>query len=97
MAADAVAPTGLSAQKESARAEQNRGQNNGGNPADGATADKAFLTLRALLALKGFGLNRTRCDDGPVHFYVTRWGMVRELRDLEAVAAFAKQAGGDHG
>ena len=52
---------------------------------------KAFLTLRAKLALAGHTLSRTDSTDGPVTYCVGRWGMVRELRDLEAVQAFAVQ------
>lgn len=54
---------------------------------------KRFATLRAQLALKGFGLSRTHVADGPVRFYVTRWGLVRELRDFAAVCDFADQVG----
>ncbi len=57
---------------------------------------KRFATLRAHLALKGYILHRTAADDGPVCFYVTRWGMVRALRDLTAVARFLNQVGGAH-
>ena len=92
--ADAVAPAGLNAQKESApaaQATQSREENEHRNSATGAGADKAFLTLRALLALKGYSLSRTHGDDGPVCFHVNRWGMVRELRDIAAVRAFAQQ------
>ena len=94
--ADAVAPAGLNTQKESApaaQATQSREQNEHRNSATGAGADKAFLTLRALLALMGYSLSRTHGDDGPVCFHVNRWGMVRELRDTAAVRAFAQQVG----
>ena len=57
---------------------------------------KWFASLRAPLALKGYGLSRTAASDGPVCFYVTRWGMARELRDLVAVARFLDQLGGAH-
>lgn len=57
---------------------------------------KHFATLRALLALKGYSLHRTAADDVPVCFYVTRWGMARELHDLAAVARFLDQVGGAH-
>ena len=55
-----------------------------------------FLTLRALLALKGHVLSRTHGDDGPVRFYVARWGLVRELPDIATVRAFAEQVGATH-
>ena len=96
VASDAVAHAGLNAQNESAPAAlaaQSREQNEHRNSATGAGADKAFLTLRALLALMGYSLSRTHGDDGPVCFHVNRWGMVRELRDIAAVRAFAEQVG----
>jgi hypothetical protein len=61
-----------------------------------AYVGKQFATLRAQLALKGYGLSRTDGADGPVFFYVGRWDMVRELRDLAAVARFLDQVGGAH-
>lgn len=99
VASDVVAPAGLNTQKESAQATQaaqSREQNEHRNSATGAGADKAFLTLRALLALKGYSLSRTHADDGPVCFHVNRWGMVRDLRDIAAVRAFAQQVGASH-
>jgi len=57
---------------------------------------KRFATLRAHLALRGYSLHRTAADDGPVCFYVTRWGIARELRDLAAVARFLEQVGVAH-
>ncbi|KPF43214.1 hypothetical protein D621_19710 [beta proteobacterium AAP51] len=96
MAADPVAPAGLNAEKETApaaQAAQSREQNEHRNSATGAGTDKAFLTLRALLALKGHVLSRTHGDDVPVRFYVTRWGLVRELPDIAAVRIFAEQVG----
>ena len=99
VASDAVAPAGLNAQKESApaaQAAQSREQNEHRNSATGAGADKAFLTLRALLALTGYSLSRTAASDGPVGFYVTRWGMARELHDSAAVERFFDEVGGAH-
>ena len=99
VASDAVAPAGLNAQKESApatQAAQSREQNEFRNFATGAGAAKAFLTLRALLTLRGYGLSRTHGDDGPVCFHVTRWGMVRQLPDTAAVRNFAEQVGATH-
>ena len=94
--ADAALPADLTAQKESApaaQAAQSREQIEPRNSATSPGEDKPFLTLRARLALKGHALHRTHGDDGPVRFYVTRWGMARELRDLAAVATFADQVG----
>ena len=64
--------------------------------AKGRADDKTFATLRALLALAGHELRRTSADDGPRGFYVSRWGHVRELRDIDAVLGFAKQVGVQH-
>lgn len=58
--------------------------------------NKDFQTLRARLAIAGHALSRTDASDGPPSYFVTRWGMVRELRDLAAVAAFAEQVGASH-
>ena len=97
--ADAVSPAGLTPQKESApaaQATQSREQNEPLNSATDAGADKPFQTLRAELALRGYGLSRTHGDDGPVCFHVNRWGMVRELANIVAVRVFAKQVGATH-
>ena len=58
-----------------------------------AADDKSFATLRALLALSGHALSRASADAGPCRYHVSRWGMVRELRDIDAVLAFALQVG----
>lgn len=97
--ADRVAPLGLNAKTKSApaaQAVQIREQNEPGISATGAATDKAFFGLRALLALKGHALSRTHGDDGPVRFYVARWGLVRELPDIAAVRVFAEQVGATH-
>lgn len=98
---DAIEPAGLIPQKESAlapQAEQSREQGDSLRIATPAGADKAFLTLRAVLALAGHSLSRTDASDGPRSYFVSRWGMVRELRDLGAVEAVAKQIEGtEHG
>ena len=89
----------MTAQKETApvaQATQSREQNEQWNSATGASADKAFQTLRAKLAMRGCGLSRTHGDDGPVCFQVNRWGMVRELANIVAVRVFAKQVGATH-
>lgn len=49
---------------------------------------KRFERLRALLALKGHELLVTA--DG---FTVRRWGLTKELHDLDAVEEFARQVG----
>ena len=99
MGAVAPARPRLSAQKETAlaaQAAQSRDQKEQQNFATGTRADKAFHTLRAHLALRGYSLHRTEADDGPVSFYVTRCGMTSEMRDLVAVARFLDRVGGAH-
>jgi len=62
---------------------------------DQADADrKAYESLRAAAAFRGYTLARSNPVDGPVVFYATRWGLVRELRDLTAAASFVTQIGG---
>ena len=58
--------------------------------------DKAFSTLRARLARAGHALSRTDADDGARSYFVSRWGMVRELRTLDDVQRFAEQVGVAH-
>ena len=89
--ADAVAPAGLTAQKESApaaQAAQSREENQHGNSATGADADKGFSTLRARLALAGFTVHLT--DDGACGcaYLVSRWAQYRTFADRDALAAF---------
>lgn len=55
--------------------------------------NKRFATLRAHLALKGYSLHRTAAGDGLVRFYVSRWGMAR---DLAVVARFLDQVEDAH-
>ena len=58
------------------------------------TAEKAFSTMQASFALLGHCLYRASGANGATVFLVTRWGMVRELKTLEAVAAFFALIGG---
>ena len=59
----------------------------------GTTDCKRFATLRARLALAGWGLIRTDPSDGAPIYFATRWNMPRELADLSAVEAFADRVG----
>lgn len=61
------------------------------NFAASAADDKNFYTFRARLRLVGHALSQTEASDGPRRYMASRWGMMRELRDLCAVEAFAKQ------
>lgn len=64
------------------------------NDPTGQRADKAFKTMTATLALQGHILTRSNPSDGPVTYYVTRWGLVRHLPTLDDVKAFVRQIGG---
>ena len=55
--------------------------------------DKAFYTFRACLARAGHALSRTDAIDGARTYFLSRWGMVRELRTLDEVQRFAEQCG----
>ena len=90
------------AQRERANAERERHANSASERATGEIANaedeltsecKRFATLRAEMALRGYSLSRTHGDDGPARYYVTRWNLVRELRDIAAVRVFAQQVG----
>lgn len=53
---------------------------------------KAFATLQAKLALRGYSLSSVDAAGGPL-FQVSRWGLVTELRDMVAIALFAERVG----
>ena len=59
----------------------------------GAIDCKRFATLRARLALVGWGLIRTDPSDGAPSYFATRWNMPRELVGLAAVESFADRVG----
>jgi hypothetical protein len=71
-------------------------QSNDLDSATTAAENKAFQTLRARLARAGHALSRTDADDGARSYFVSRWGMVRELRTLDDVQRFAEQVGVTH-
>ena len=56
-------------------------------------ADKAFLTMRAALALRGFELHIVSDGAGSSAYLVQRWNMSRTLPDMGEVRAFAERAG----
>ena len=57
-------------------------------------AEKCFSTWQARFAICGHTLYRTASPDGAILYLSSRWGMVRELKTLEAVAAFFEMIGG---
>ncbi len=60
-------------------------------------ADKAFTTLRAMLALRGFALDIVSDGEGGTAYMVHKWSVSRTLPDMPAVRAFAERAGVPHG
>ena len=56
--------------------------------------NKAFTTLQAQFARVGHTLNRTVNPDGSFLYLAGKWGYFRELKGLEAVAAFLAFIGG---
>lgn len=56
----------------------------------GVPAEKAFSTLQARLALRGWALTHHAAGVG---FWATQWGRSRELADLDAVESFAVTVG----
>ena len=57
-------------------------------------AEKCFSTSRALYAIHDHSLYKATAADGAVVFFAGAWGMFRELKNLEAVAAFFAMIGG---
>ena len=56
--------------------------------------NKLFSTLQAKFALAGHTLYRTINPDGSVLYLAGKWGYFREIKGLEAVAAFLAMIGG---
>lgn len=55
---------------------------------------KTFATLQAKFAIVGHTLYRTVNPDGSILYLAGKWGYFRELKNLEAVAAFLLMIGG---
>lgn len=49
--------------------------------------------MQARAALRGWQLWRSSAADGPVRYFVARWGMVRALADLDEVEQWLERAG----
>lgn len=58
------------------------------------TPDKVFENLRAGYALRGYELHQTDPTNGPVTYWIERWGLVRQLPTLHESALFLAQIGG---
>ena len=54
----------------------------------GKRQGKAFETLAARFAMTGHTLTRSNPADGPVIYFVGRWGWQQALPDLEAAERF---------
>lgn len=67
--------------------------NEANHNADRAT-EKAFCTLQARFAVAGHTLYRTVNADGTILYLAGKWGYFRELKSIEAVAAFLMLIGG---
>ena len=79
---------------------EEQGGTDGANSAASAAvaeADKAFTTLRAMLALRGFELGIVSDGERGTAYMVHKWSMSRELPSLTEVRAFAERAGVSHG
>ena len=55
---------------------------------------KLYSTLQAKFALAGHSLYKTINPDGTVIYLAGKWGYFREIKGLEAVAAFLAFIGG---
>ena len=56
--------------------------------------NKLYSTLQAKFALAGHTLYKTINPDGTVIYLAGKWGYFREIKGLEAVAAFLAMIGG---
>ena len=56
--------------------------------------EKAFSAWQARFAMHGHSLYQATVANGATAFLVTRWGMVRELTNLEEVEKFFSLIGG---
>jgi hypothetical protein len=54
---------------------------------------KAWSTLVARAALKGFQLWRSDAADGPTRYFLARWGRVRAMADVEEVERILEVVG----
>jgi hypothetical protein len=59
-----------------------------------ASNEPDSATNQAKFAIAGHALYKTTNPDGSILYLATRWGFVRELKSLEAVAAFFAMIGG---
>jgi hypothetical protein len=56
--------------------------------------DKEFATWQARFALLGQRLTRSNPTDGPESYYVTRWGVAKEIHSVTELQAFHANLGG---
>lgn len=54
---------------------------------------KAFATLRASAALRGFTVERIEGDDGRAEYVVSRWAHTARCRSMQELEALLKRAG----
>jgi hypothetical protein len=57
---------------------------------------KAFATLQATAALRGFRLDRLEAGADGLAYVITRWALTKQLQTLDDVRAFLAQIGGQH-
>ena len=69
-------------------------QKHGANNTADRVISKAFSTWQARFAMLGHKLYPVPAANGATAFLVTRWGMVRELSNLDEVAKFFALIGG---
>ena len=56
--------------------------------------EQTFARLRAEFAQRGHALHRSHPTDGPVAYWVERWGLVRYLPTLHDTGLFLAKIGG---
>lgn len=62
--------------------------------ATGTRHQGTFNALRDAFAARGHSLHRTDPTDGPVTYWVERWGLIRYLPTIDVARRFLEQIGG---
>jgi hypothetical protein len=57
-------------------------------------SSKDFCSLRAGFALKGHSLHRSDPQDGPVTYWIERWGLVRYASTIDTARRILESIGG---
>lgn len=65
-----------------------------GSPPLTHEARKAFSTLQAAAAMRGFRLDLIETDTGAAAYVISRWALTKQLASLDEVSTFLQRVGG---